>query len=426
MTLFSVFWLTTIFYCFTRKSIREMTLITLIYMTFQCTNVIQFGEVGIGPQVLTSLVYIAKYVVDSKGHIKLMKKKEFYILDVLLLVLLLDIIVSSVVNGTILNVAFKILQLLSYIMCYWCMRRALCQMSDEEIYHLVKKVIVFVVTVGLLQWVVTMVLPFLRPLLKIIFFNENSTNIYFNYTDVNHNKRIYAMFMEPSYLACFLVGGFYYLLSFREKWKKNIGLMILILFEIIFTTSSTAYGAFAIVGLLFILQSKQIPRVWRVMIFCLGIISILILYFGFYGLLDAVLFSKASTGSGITRARWNREAYLAYQSSPIFGVGYKNVRGSSIYYSLLGELGIIGVITYISFLLVSVYKVVFKNKIVITSNTGYFGAIYAVIAAAICQFIACPDLDMCSLWLMLYILAIYEGKYMQHLKENRKVNKDGK
>lgn len=416
MTVFSFLWLIIILYCFAKKGMRDITLATLIFMTFQCANVIEIGNVGVGPQTLTSLVYVAKYFIVSKGNIRIIKKREFFLIDIVLLLLIAEITYSSVRNGVFEDVFFRILLLISYVGCYLCMRRSLGQMQDEEIYCIVRKVIKFVVIVGVIQWVVTNALPSLRPIGKLLLYNDNSTNVYFNYNDAYHNKRVYAMFMEPSYLASFLVGGFYYLFSFKDKWHKNLLLMALILVEIILTTSSTAYGAFVIVGILFVLQAKQLPTIWKIVYIFIALGCAAVLYFGFYSLLDAVIFSKAQTGSGITRARWNQEAYNAYLTSPLFGVGYKAIRGSSIFYSLLGELGIIGLLLYVLFIIFSIYKVVLEKKINVNKNVGYYAAMYVVLVAAICQFIACPDLDMCSLWLSLYILAIYEGRYVQTLK----------
>ena len=322
-------------------------------------------------------------------------------------------------NGILTSSVVKILQLVAYIICYLCMRRSLLGFKDEDIYSIVRKVIAFVVFFALMQWIITMWLPVMKPVFKPIFYNDDSMNVYFNWSDFNHNKRIYAMFMEPSYLACFLVGGFYYLFSFKNKWKQNFFLMTTILFEIIISRSSTAYGAFALVGMIFVLQSKQISRIWKLMISAAAILCACVLYFGFYSLLDEVIISKAASGSGITRARWNMEAFDAYLSSPIYGVGYKNIRGSSIFFSLLGELGILGLATYILFIGLTCQKAFFTKKRSVVENVGYYGAIYAVISAVICQFIACPDLDMCSLWLLLYISAIYEGKYALSLRRKK-------
>ena len=42
----------------------------------------------------------------------------------------------------------------------------------------------------------------------------------------------------------------------------------------------------------------------------------------------------------------DNDALNAFYSSELLGVGYKCVRGSSVFYSMLGEIGIIGTALY--------------------------------------------------------------------------------
>lgn len=419
MTLFTLIWLLVVMYCFMQKGMKPMLYATLIFMTFQCANAIVIGNIVVGPQVLTSILFVVKYVISYRGRIKIIKNRELTAVNILMCFLVLEIVYSSLVNGNLEYKLLNIIQLSSYMVCYVFMRRSIELYNDEEIYTIVRNVIIFVAVVGVIQWLTTMHILPIRSLLKPLIYNDDSLNVYFNYDDRFHNLRVYAMFMEPSYLAGFLVGGFYYLFSFRDKWKSNIPLMILILAEILLSTSSTAYGALVIVGLIFVLYSKQISLRWKLVIIAVAVIGFCILYFGFYNILDAVIFSKSATGSGKTRARWNLEAMAAYRQSPIWGVGYKSVRGSSIVCSLLGELGVVGLVLYFSTIFAALKNIIFVKKKLLTQkwSKGYYAAMFAVLSVVICQMIACPDLDMCTLWLCMYILAIYEGMIVKYKRE---------
>ncbi len=215
--------------------------------------------------------------------------------------------------------------------------------------------------------------------------------------------------MEPSYFAAFAVGAFYYLLCFWYKIKENALLLLLLVMIIFASLSTTAYGAFVITGFVFLISSREIKIKWKMIIAFMAIICTVALFTVFYNVLDMVIFSKSETGSAITRARWNREAYSIFLSSPLIGVGYKAARGSSIIYSLLGELGILGLLSFLSFNIISVVRAFVRNRVNKQYSIGYYGVLYAVIASMICLVIACPDLDLCSYWFWLYLLSCYNG-----------------
>ena len=58
MTLFTLIWGACMLYGFTRKNMNAMVAMTLLFMTFQCANVISFGGFSVGPQILTyAIIY---------------------------------------------------------------------------------------------------------------------------------------------------------------------------------------------------------------------------------------------------------------------------------------------------------------------------------------------------------------------------------
>lgn len=96
--------------------------------------------------------------------------------------------------------------------------------------------------------------------------------------------------------------------------------------------------------------------------------------------------------------------------------GYKNYRASSIVACLLAETGTIGVMMYFTLSLQLLKPITGKKY------TGHNKGIYfAVISAIIAQLIACPDLDLCTLWLWLYIVGLYGSKRINN--DMRKVSK---
>ena len=409
MTIFGVIWIFVIAYCFQKKGIKYMFSATLFFMTFQCANVLYLGSSGIGPQVLTSICFIIKTIIYFDGEIACFKKDRSRLGSIALIALLAVILVSTVINKDLSGKWLSILQLSVYIVTFIFMKRAVKRIDNESLYRIIRTIIIFVIVVGIVQWLITMFLPSARFILKYIFYNDESKDVYFNFNDYFHNRRIYSTFMEPSYMSAFAVGAFYYLISFWNRIKENLLVIILLAVILFASTSSTAYGAFAITGVVFILCTKEIEAKWKIPIIAIALMATYFIYVFFYSVLDEVIFSKALTGSGITRARWNYEAYAAFLTSPLIGIGYKATRGSSIIYSLLGQVGILGLVAFIVFNLDSVWRVLFRNIQKRTYTTRYYAVLYAVIASFISLVIACPDLDLCSYWFWLYLLASYNG-----------------
>lgn len=409
MTFFGIIWACTMVFCFKKRNIKYIFFATLIFMTFQCANVLHISSGrGVGPQVLTSICFIIKYFLHSRFRVSRISIDKSCMAWLTLIAVALLIVISGVANKTLASALLVTIQLFVYIFVFLIMRRVAKEINRGQLYKIIRMVVIFVVVVGVLQWIVTMYIPVARPILKILFYNDNNEDVYFNFTDRGHNRRIYSTFMEPSYLAAFAVGSFYFLLCFWERLRENLFLLLMLFIIIAVSLSSTAYGAFIITGSFFIISSKEIKIKWKLLIVFLAAGVALVFFTMFYDVLDAVIFSKASTGSGVTRAGWNREAYAAFLSSPIIGIGYKAIRGSSIIYTLMGELGILGVVLYIVFNVSSVWRCIFRgqhNKY----STGYYGVLYAVLSSFICMVIACPDLDLCSYWFWLYLLACYNG-----------------
>ncbi|MCI8950698.1 MAG: hypothetical protein HFG49_11810 [Lachnospiraceae bacterium] len=399
MSVFTLIWLGTVIWAFTKSNIKYMFSVTLLFMTFQCANVISFDSLGVGPQLMTSAVFVVKTILSNKGKIYFSKNNYFIL--IIVVVLLASVLNSLVWNDALSDNFLRFLQLAIYVICFVAILLNGKRVKKGELYQVVRKITIFLLTIGIIQLLTTMDILPLRPVLKQLIYNDNSDTVYFNSSNYS---RLLSTFMEPSYFAGLLVGAFYYFLSLKDKWKENYLLMAFIFLEMILTMSSTAYGAFVIVGVVFILFQDNVDIKFKIAIFCLAVIGFAVMYFGFYDILDAVIFSKTDTGSYRTRTRYNNEAISAYLDSVWYGIGYKNIRGSSIIYSLLGETGRFGLTAYVLFnlILISPIMRIFSNK---KYNSEHIGTAFAVLSIVICQIIACPDLDLCTYWFWLYVFA---------------------
>lgn len=336
MTIFGVIWLgmliISMFF-----DIKYLFLLTILSSVFQCNNVFVFQGTGIGPQVITSLVFVLRVFLLRKHNFKIRLNKNFIILEILCIVLVFIAFISLLINQKLSNSFLRYMQLVIYVLCFIAMSKVSEHIDDNFVYLCIKKISIFLITIGFLQLLITTGhFPRLWLIRELIYNDTLSDVVYFTR---NNYFRILATYMEPSYYACFIVGAFYYFLLLGKKTKENVILMILMFIQIILTFSSTAYISFVVLGIIYLTREKNLKI--KLITFFLGIIGIMILYFGFYNILDTVIFSKAQSGSANARFAWNDRAIKYFENNKIIGVGYKTLRASSVIYTLLAEMGII-------------------------------------------------------------------------------------
>lgn len=416
MTIFGIIWMLILLVCLFSKRLHAIIFLTILSSTIQCSNVFIIGETGVGPQVITSAAFVLK-VIFQRNILKLKIRPKVLGIQVGMILLFLLVLFSSSANSVFQKNIFRVLQLFIYILCYFMMYKAGETLDDEFIYNLIRKITIILLTLGILQFLITSgIIPRLG-IIQMLLYNDNLSDVVY-FTRDNY-YRILSTYMEPSYFAGFIVGAFYYFLSYKEKRKENRILLILILVELLLTFSSTAYGAFALTGILFLLSNKEGKL--KIYILLAGIIGFLIMYFCFYNILDMVIFSKMESGSGIARHYYNRAAIRSFESSPIYGVGYKMSRGSSLFYTVLAELGISGLIVYM-FTNMQLLLPFFSKRIRSNYSSQYLSISLAVISVVCCQLIAVPDLDICTYWMWMNLLSLaYVAKPQYIINKNLNV-----
>lgn len=412
MTLFGFIWMILLIACFPK--LKNMIALTIISATIQCSNVIVVSGTGIGPQIITSIVFIIRVLINTKRNTKIKIKlnrqdwdnrQDWGIIRYLFLVLGVALI-SSIYNGIFRNSAIRLVQLFIYIICSMSMFYVAHKINEKDIYQLVRNLTIGMIIFGFIQLLITSGFFPNILLLDKIFFNEAGNYVYYN-NDSGY-RRMLGTYMEPSYFAGFVVGAFYYFLSLKSRRNENGVIIGLLGIQIILTFSSSAYGAFAIIGLLFILVSKE--KKFKFYMIILTAIAFIGFYVFFYDTLDRVIFSKISMTNESYRARHgaDRNAFKFFKLSPIIGNGYKSMRASSIIFTLLGELGIIGLLLYV-ILNVNIIAYIFTKKFKKELCEQEFSLSLAVLAVVATQVLAVPDLDICTYWMWLNILLLEIG-----------------
>ena len=395
ITFFGLIWILLLFIFLLRKNIIEITMILFISMVLQCNNVVTIGGKGIGPQIITSLFFIFSFFIVPCHRV--VKKSRISKPFVVMLSFFCIYVLLNVFYLNSLTEQFQdILMLFVYVLTCICLYNIRYSFPDDKIWEMVCFLYKFLLIVGFLQLLVTSrILP--KWLLTELFFNDTSDNIYFHAAYPYY--RVMSTFMEPSYFSG-IFSGLLIGIIFNKRKIKNAGIYIFCgLLEIVLTISTTAYLTLICGFLILILIDNSNNKFLKYLPYLL--VLIFFVYFAWDTLLSEVVFNKLESNSGVERQSWNLKAYEEFMSNPSFGCGYINVRASSLLLTILANLGLVGMCFYLSAVCMGLYPVLSKNKNRIAVLTRLI-----MICVIISQFVACPDLTLCTFWLSVYFVVL--------------------
>ena len=397
ITFLGIVWIIAIFFTSLMKDVKGLLSITLLSMVLQCNNAIVIGDVSIGIQIFTVSFALVRFIFLPSSQQK--RDKAYKDVIAIMVSLIVALAFSLIANLTLESTnLLGLLMIIVYIAFAAVIAKKNINIDSRWLEKTENLVIAFVLCVGALQVLSKYGFSLFDTLLTTFIYNDTlNTDIIFHHKTT---AAFYSTFMEPSYCGAFLVAAFAAVIMRRESTRKNIVLSVLLIIAILLTRSSTAYGGLAIIILmaLFVRSSKKI---YKTIIPFIVVIGFIVVAFNM-DVLNEVIFDKiGSAGSYTTRLNWNRYAWEAFLQSPLFGIGYKNIRASSIYVSLLGEIGIVGTLVYTVLILFCVSNALKRN--VSDERRSRFLFVCGVI---VCQIIACPDLNFSPFWLGLYLLML--------------------
>ena len=412
ITIFGYGWILTLICVFIQKNAKYMITMTLFSMVFQASSVFLINGQGVGPQIPTCFAMIVWAVVHSAfwKEFKLSfsrRNKVFYVEIFLLAAFCIVILVSKKKN--VLGIVYSdtwyllLLQLVIYMVCFVSMWSSGSRITTDDITGIFEKISIFVMVIGLLQFLVTTNILSRNVFWETFLYTPDTQSAYYWYS---YYPRLFSTFMEPSYCGVFLVAAFYYNITInRNKGYIRVVCIVLVL-EILLSFSSTAYGAFAIGGVIYLIFSSNKKALKYLIPIGIAAVSLLTAMGTLITWLNMVIFSKGETGSAVTRHNWNEWAYEMFLDSPVWGAGYRCVRASSLYYSVPAQLGMAGSVVLILFLGILLWKLYTfrENK----ECSAIMVSLCAVIVALI---IAVPDIDNLTLWQMLYFAALIIGNH---------------
>ena len=395
ITLFGGIWLVYLIYCFLSSDHRKMLFAALLSMVFQCNNILYFGDTGIGTQVFTIGVAWTRLLL-----IRPLKEKirPLMMLSALVLGILGAVVLSLVVNRLLYGDSIIAIAMIGvYVLFLVTLSQKRLRVDEPWMERTENRILIVVLVIGALQVLCKSGADVLTlPLQWLVYNDVDNSDVIFSYKELN---RFYATFMEPSYCGAYLVGMFALLMLRQRMTVKNLVLGVLTCTAIVLTRSSTAYGGVVIVGILLLVTHAK-KKVFKFLLPAFLLAGLGLAIFNM-DLLNEVIFEKAQTGSFTTRARLNQLALVEFISNPAFGSGYRSVRASSIWYTLLGEQGVVGCGVYLFLVAVVLWWAIRGEKSPAASSKSFF-----VLGIVICQFIACPDLNFSPFWMALYALAM--------------------
>ncbi len=410
ITIFGIFFFIVTFVIFLNNNAKMMFGLLVFSMCAQSVSVVRLEEKGVGPQVFASILFSVWILLNSRvlleGKLVIKHKEKYWRVATLSVWLFFGYIAYSVYQREWVEITdfFYVFQLLAYIICFFSIPYITRRLEEDEADAVIEGVILIIAVIGVVQFLTTTNVLSKNVLLETFVYDTSLSDLAYN---IDFYPRVFSTFMEPSYCAPFLVGGFYYLIS-RERWnRKSLALVVLLAAEIVLTMSSTAYGATILTGAVYLLASRN----KKALKFLIPLAAVMMLFLSIMGtmqnILNDVIFNKLNTSSGITRNGWDMQAWDAFLENPLFGAGYRMVRGSQFYTSVLGQIGMVGTALY-ALSVLPLLLAGLRRKESVPASMFLTGSIVA-------QAIAIPDLDFCVFWLSMYLVRMATAYSRQHI-----------
>ncbi len=197
---------------------------------------------------------------------------------------------------------------------------------------------------------------------------RNASYVIYVDSEVTSSKRIIGSFTEASAFAAATIGVFgfsagLWVGGFRPYLTLSIALTALLL--LLFSTSSTALVSLPFCFIfLFVTSFVSLPKtdapinallfiVFVPLVCCCFACAVMLhtpTYSAVMDFLGSVIFNKAASGSGMSRASVNVEAWANFRDSVGIGLGIGSVRAFSFALAVAANLGVLGGATYAAFI----------------------------------------------------------------------------
>lgn len=180
-------------------------------------------------------------------------------------------------------------------------------------------------------------------------------------------KRVSGIQPEASGFAGY---GFCWLVLVFELWLRDIyprrtgPVSAALLFILVLSTSATAYVSMVAYAAILVMRTIAFPGsipfrkiVWIAGCAMAACVAICLIILGkpalgdeLWSVIDRVIFEKGDSASGLQRAFWAKQGFEAFRVSHGLGIGPGSFRSSNVFTAVLGSLGVIGVIAWLTYI----------------------------------------------------------------------------
>lgn len=426
ITLFGIIW-TIILIIAWRRGEKTLLFCLLFSTLFQAGAIITIRKFALDPLAYSGIIYLIYYFTRTLSRRQTVKLSiQIVWMLILFVVLFLSALVSSLVfigldyteTNTFLrhkvydgNIGIELFSILFiYIMAMIAVYNS-AYLTSDDIHKIINKMVLFVVVVSVWQYLTVLkVIPTFDLLSNIIYSNKATQEANIAFFSYSRNlksvfdTRLYASFMEPSYCGGFLGVAFCYYISKKSIKRGDRVRVGLILLMTILTYSATAYLTVAMGGIIAIVYSTYNGRVKRIVargVLMIAVSSVAVSYFGLWSVIEKRVLRKSETISAFVRSSWNHTCIDVFKRTYGVGIGYGNIRGSSLVYTILGSGGVIGILVFFM-LVVSLLKMDSNIEGLSCSYEDYrYQRLMATVLVAMVA--AIPDLTYTVFWLTVYI-----------------------
>lgn len=437
ITGFGIVWILILGFATLFKDIKFLAKIVIFSCLLQASAVFIVFDTGVvSPLTVSCLFYIISFLIKKNKRIRMQIPLFFKIFILFFLVILLSSSLSSLLfrgmnflrsvnwieykryEGAFdIASVYRLFELLLRMITVLLMYNSE-EFSNKESHKLIETMIIFVFVISFIQVVSLLgIVPYSKLFTKMFFSNfaHFDSNLYLKFSEYGWicnsimDVRISSSFTEPSYLGAFLGITFYYYISKNKLAKRDILFLVIIIVMCVLSFSSTALITVAFGAILSLVNKKKTKTISKIIIRSSILLIVCIICITALDLWDkvfAITIDKSNSYSGYIRGMWNSSALKVFSDTFMLGLGFDTVRGSSLLFTLLGSLGLLGSIMFFVFIGSIILDP--KRRLLTTNDSLFRIDVYSLmlVVELFAQFVALPDLDFPILWMCIVLCVL--------------------
>lgn len=287
----------------------------------------------------------------------------------------------------------------------------------DEIEKMIDIMVMFVLVVGIWHFGTVMnYIPRSDFIRDFIYSNSTTTDNIAYFVDTNSTLRIYSSifgirfcgpFMEPSYCAGFLAMAFAFYVGKSELRIKDILLIAAVLIMAVLTYSATAYATVAFAGAtsaIFSGKTKQLFKIARRGVALIAVALFIITKFELWDTVQRLIINKSDSHSAFIRGLWNTNAIGTFFDTYGLGMGYSNIRGSSLLCTIPASCGFLGTLCFVIFIVALVRgngKNKHQGRIQLRFQIMFLSTLFAMV-------VAISVMDYSIFWMSAILLVLHK------------------